>query len=291
MKNHFSFQNPILREMRMHHYVKNFLIFAAMVCNGSMLNAKHIISCLWGFAAFCAASSAVYFINDLCDREKDRLHPTKSKRPIAAGQISTSCACVCIVLLIGISIASNIAVFSIVSSLLLACYFLLNLGYSFGLKNIPLLDITILVSGFLFRVVYGAIICDIAVSDWLYLTVISLSFFLAMGKRRNELRAYRDGTTREVLKYYSPAFLDKAIYLFLGLTNVFYALWAKDKSSVVVGSHFIWTVPLILLITLRYCMVIEGESDGDPIEVLFHDKTLVALCAAFILIFIAMLYL
>lgn len=291
MRKILSILNSILREMRVHHYVKNILIFAALVCSGNMLDICHIAACLWGGAAFCAASSAIYFINDLCDREKDRLHPTKSKRPIASGQISTFCAQICIVLLIVVSIACNSAVYSEVSSLLLAGYFFMNLGYSLGLKNIPLLDTTILVSGFLIRVVYGAIICNIVVSDWLYLTVISLSFFLAFGKRRNELRTYHDATTREVLRHYPPAFLDRSMYLFLGLSNVFYALWAKDKSSVDIGSHFIWTVPLVLLITLRYCMTIEGESDGDPVEVLFHDRILIILCVAFLLVFIAMLYL
>ena len=103
----------------------------------------------------------------------------------------------------------------------------MNIGYSFGLKDVPMIDITILAAGFLVRVMYGAAVTGSAVSDWLNLTVISVAIYCALGKRRNELKRTGSGT-RTVLKNYSPEFLDKNMYLCLALANVFYALWSTD---------------------------------------------------------------
>lgn len=279
-----------LREMRMHHYVKNGLLFVAVVCSGQMTNLSLIIRCLWGFGAFCAIASAVYFLNDIRDLEKDRLHPTKCRRPIASGQIPIDSAWLCTGVLCLLAFICNSRVFHPAATVLLLLYFILNLAYSFGLKNYPLVDVTILVSGFLIRVVYGAIICGISVSNWLYLTVIAVSFYLALGKRRNELTGQKGKDTRHVLQYYSESFLDKSMYMCLGLSNMFYALWTMDKAGTGTGGPIIWTVPLVLLISLKYSLTIEGESDADPVEVLLHDKFLLALCALFALYFVAILY-
>jgi hypothetical protein len=130
-------------------------------------------------------------------------------------------------------------------------------------------------------------VCSIEVSGWLYLTVISVSFYFSLGKRRNELVRQGDGQTRQVLKYYTKAFLDKNMYMFLGLANVFYALWAMENEN----KSVIWTVPLVLLICMRYSLDIEGDSDGDPVEVLVHDKVLIALCLVLGAAMMAILYL
>lgn len=285
-----SLLNAYLREMRVHHYVKNILLFVALVCSGQILELGQVVRCLWGFGAFCAIASAIYFLNDLRDFEKDRRHPVKCHRPIASGQISPKQARCCIIGLLLIAMLCNSRVFHLGASALLMLYFVLNLAYSFGLKNYPLVDVTILVSGFLIRVVYGAIICGISVSNWLYLTVIAVSFYLALGKRRNELTGQKGNDTRHVLQYYSESFLDKSMYMCLGLSNMFYALWTMDKAGTGAGSPIIWTVPLVLLISLKYSLTIEGESDADPVEVLLHDKFLLTLCALFTLYFVAILY-
>lgn len=277
--------------MRIHHYIKNLLVFAALAFSGQFFVWDKLFSAFMGFAAFCLVSSAVYIINDIRDREKDRNHPTKCKRPIASGDVPVKNAGILAIFLLVAATACNFVVFQILSSLLLLLYFAINLAYSFGLKNIPLLDITILVAGFLIRVIYGAVVTDIAISNWLYLTVIAVAFYFALGKRRNELRKV-GSETRKVLKSYPVNFLDKNMYMCLALANVFYALWSMSESTIAFyhNRYLVFTVPIVLLITMKYSMNVERESDGDPVEVLLHDKMLLGLCIAYLAVMFFILY-
>jgi 4-hydroxybenzoate polyprenyltransferase len=195
--------------------------------------------------------------------------------------------------LLVIAMVCNALTFHVTSTLLLVLYLILNLAYSFGLKNIPIVDITILVAGFLIRILYGAFVTGITISNWLYLTVIALSFYFALGKRRNELKHISDGETRQVLKAYPINFLDKNMGMCLTLANVFYALWSMDEKtkSFYNNDYLIFTVPIVLLITMKYSLDIEGESDGDPVEVLLHDKVLLALCVLYLAVMFMILYL
>lgn len=282
-----------LKLMRVHHYIKNFLVFVALACSGQLFNLEKLFSGLLAFVSFCMISSVVYIVNDIRDCEKDRNHPTKCERPIAAGTVSVREAQILASLLLIVTVICNIFTFNIVSSSLLVLYLLLNLAYSFGLKNIPLVDITILVAGFLIRIIYGAIVTGIAISNWLYLTVIALSFYFALGKRRNELKYIGSGETRQVLKSYPINFLDKNMVMCLALANVFYSLWSMNEEvrSFYNNDYLIFTVPIVLLITMRYSLDVEGESDGDPVEVLLHDKMLIVLCVLYSMIMFAILYL
>ena len=282
-----------IKLMRVHHYIKNFLVFAALICSGQLFQFEKFLSGLTGFLAFCMVSSVVYIINDIRDKDKDRKHPTKCKRPIAAGTVSVKGACILAAVLLAIAIVCNCVTFHIVSTSLLALYLVLNLAYSFGLKNIPIVDITILVSGFLIRILYGAVITQITVSNWLYLTVIAISFYFALGKRRNELKHISSGETRQVLKAYPVSFLDKSMSMCLTLANTFYALWSMDEKTIAFydNNYLVFTVPIVLLITMKYSMAVEGESDGDPVEVLLHDKILLTLCVVYVSVMFMILYL
>ena len=218
-----------LKLMRVHHYMKNLLVFAALVASGELFDASKLGAGVLGFVAFCATASAIYIINDIRDREKDRLHPTKCKRPIAAGTVSVQSARVLAVVLLIIAAIANAPVFHPAAAALLATYFLLNLAYSFGLKDVPIVDIAILAAGFVLRVIYGAILTEIVISNWLYLAVFALSFYLALGKRRGELLTVGKGSTRAVLKAYPLDFLNRSMNMCLTLANVFYALWSMDQ--------------------------------------------------------------
>lgn len=281
-----------LKVMRIRHYIKNGLIFAALACSGRLLEKERLFAGVMGFAAFCLISSVVYIINDIWDREKDARHPTKCNRPIASGAVSVTEAWGLTVILLVAAMGCNAVVFHVSSTVLLLCYLIMNLTYSFGLKNVPLLDITILTAGFLIRVMYGARVTGISVSNWLYLTVITLAFYFSLGKRRNELLHVGSGETRAVLEFYTPGFLDKTMYMCLGLANTFYALWCTDVRTTQFygGANLILTVPIILLITMRYSMDIEGNSDGDPVEVLLHDKWLLILCGIYLATMFFILY-
>ncbi len=266
-----------IRLARPTHAVKNLLVLLPLLCSGQLLEPNRLLSAIWGFLAFSLLSSSIYVINDIRDREKDRKNPTKCVRPIAAGEVQVPGAVgFCLMLLLlavgfGYLATGN----KLQSWLAFGAYFLLNLGYSFGLKNIPLLDVAILVSGYLLRMFYGGAITGIVLSKWLCLTVIAMSFYLGLGKRRGELTGKSDDV-RTVLKFYSHSFLDKNMYMCVTLTVLFYSLWTVDSLTVArVGSeNLIWTVPLVILICMKYSLDVEGDSNGDPVEVLLHDKIL-----------------
>ena len=280
-----------LKLMRPKHYIKNFLIFLPLLFSGKLLNLSNILITLGGVICFSLMASSIYIINDIKDKDKDRKHKTKCNRPIASGKISVKNAIIFMfILLILVTVLVIVMNLSILSIGFLALYFILNLAYSLGLKNIPLIDIIILVSGFVIRVLFGASILSITVSNWLYLTVIAISFYLGLGKRRNEIMK-TGSNTRKVLKYYTKEFLDKNMYMFLSMTIIFYSLWTTDVDIVSKSNNLlIWTVPLVIVICMRYSMNIEGESDGDPVEVIMHDKVIISLVFLYALSLITILY-
>lgn len=276
-----------LKLMRVKHYIKNLLVFAPLIFNGSLFDAEKLKSTLLGWLSFSLVASAIYIVNDIRDAEKDRRHPTKKERPIASGAVSVKHA-VCLFLVLGLGalginwLAGGMggAVFYLI------LYFLVNIFYSMGLKNEPILDIALLTSGFLIRVLYGSALTGIEVSYWLYLTVVSMAFYLVLGKRRNEFMQQSGNDTRHVLKYYTLPFLDKHMYMCLSLTIVFYTLWTMESGNRIL----VLTVPVVLLICMKYNLDVEGTSDGDPVEVLFGDKMLVLMCGLYGILLLSALY-
>lgn len=267
-----------IKLMRPKHYIKNLLIVLPLLFNGDFFDVKKLLLLFMGFISFSFVASSIYILNDIRDIEKDRLHPIKKNRPLASGNVSKKNAYIifCILLILVCSIVLYCKL-NIISIFLLLFYFCINILYSFGLKNIPLLDVVILVSGFFVRVLFGASILNISVSNWLYLTVISISFFFALGKRRNEI--IRNGSKgRNVLKKYNKDFLDKNMYMFLSMSIIFYSLWVSDKYLTFKNGNFlIWTVPIVIIIIMRYSMIIESDCDGDPVEVITKDKVIILL--------------
>lgn len=282
-----------LNLIRVKHYLKNGLIFLPLLFSGNLFDYSNLFTCIISFFIFSFTASIVYILNDIKDCEKDKLHKTKKNRPIASGAISLKEAILLILfLLILIICLLLIANINFKSILLLIIYFIINFGYSFGLKNIPILDITILTAGFVIRVLFGGAIVNIAVSNWLLLTVFSMAFYLALGKRRNEIKMINKDETRIVLKYYNIEFLDKFMYVTLSMAIVFYSLWSVD--AVVINrlsKNLVWSVPFMILICMRYSMIIETDSDGDPVEVVMKDKVLLSLICVYILFLFLLLYL
>lgn len=281
----------IIKLMRLHHGIKSILVFLPIIFSGRLFELPLLLSVLAGFLSFVLLSSSVYCINDVFDREKDRLHPTKKNRPVASGAVSVRAALILAVCLIVLSVLIDRLVSKNLMSLpILLLYLGLNLSYSAGLKEIPMVDIVILVSGFLLRVLYGSVISDIPVSNWLYLTVISMSFYLGLGKRRNEY-ARSGESTRKVLKHYTYEFLDKNMYISNALTLIFYSLWCTASELSGKGSgRLVWTVPLVMLISMKYSLNVEASSDGDPVEVLIHDRSLMVLSGVYAVVMFLLLY-
>lgn len=277
-----------LKLIRVKHYLKNFLVFLPAIFSGTLFNQGILFKALIMFLSFSFVASIIYVINDLKDVENDKKHPIKKNRPIASGKVSKKAAIITILILL---ILTFILLYCIhllfdFSTLILLIYFFMNICYSFGLKNVPLVDITILALGFVLRVVYGGIGLDIELSNWLFLTVLSVSFYMALGKRRNEL--LKNGkSSRKALSNYNKNFLDKSMYMFLSLTIVFYSLWAI---SVFNNSFFKYSVILIIVILLKYCMDVESDNFGDPIDVITHDNILMILGVIYVLFVLIIFY-
>lgn len=282
-----------IRLIRPKHWIKNLLVLLPLLCSGQFLNTARLVPCIWAFFAFSLLASSIYIINDIRDRENDRKNPSKLSRPIASGAVSVSSAMLLFIAVLALALvcsglANGARIFCWVVFL---SYFLLNLIYSFGGKNVPLLDIAILVSGFLLRVIYGGMVTGIPLSHWLCLTVTAASFYLSLGKRRGELLKNPDNP-RPVLRYYSRDFLEKNMYMSVALSIVFYALWTVDASNVsrFGSTALVWTVPLVILIFMRYSLIVEDKTDGDPVEVILKDPPLLALGCLLGLIVLGLIY-
>lgn len=268
--------------IRAKHWIKNFLIFLPLVCSG-LLTLKNTLLCIGAFFAFSFASSFIYIINDIKDIEKDKLHPRKKNRPLASGKIKKTTALCIAALMIILSITINafiIKSFFNEAIIILFLYIIINILYSFGLKDIAILDIVLLTAGFVIRVYYGASIINVEVSNWLFLTIMSASLFLGLGKRKKELINNKE--SRKVLTEYNEAFLDKFQYLSLALVIVFYSLWSIEQDI----KYLSCTYSLLILIFMKYSLNIEKNDEGDPTTILYQDKLLFLLCIIYSIVMV-----
>lgn len=276
-----------LRLMRVHHWVKNLLIFFPAVFSKNLLNPGYMATSLYGFFCFSLLCSIVYIINDINDIEKDALHSTKRLRPLPSGAITKKQAFLLLFLLAALEALLLIPLIQkgrFLSLGILGGYLLINLFYSRGGKKVPILDILLLAMGYVLRLYFGSSLTGIQLSSWMTLTIMAAAFYLVLGKRRNE--TLRETSTRPVLAGYTPAFLDKSMYLTLTMALVFYSLWCKDM-----GELLILSIPLLLSICFKYNLTLEKGGDGDPISMIFRDKVLLALVAVFLLYVLVCLYL
>lgn len=283
-----------LKELRVTHYLKNFVLFLPLFFNGSLFNVLYWKNLILGFVAFSATASVIYLINDIQDKEKDARHPVKRYRPIASGEISIFAAYIAVVALTVVAMGVSIVLFLDVQNsygtlIILLVYFAINIGYSvFGWKNIPVWDVVLLASGYYLRLLYGAVITGITLSEWLSLVVITGSFFMGFGKRRNELKEI-ENETRGVLKRYSYAFCNNCVYCCMTLVIVFFSFWCLEKN--VNGRSFVLLIPLFIIWCFKYVYNLESEqSDGDPMNLLLNDKGLIIYSGIMMLVFVAFLY-
>ena len=285
-----------LKLIRVKHWLKNGLVFLPLFFSMNLCNIQYLSLCFLAFVIFSLSSSVVYVLNDMADVEKDKLHPIKKKRPLASGAISMAQAkivivilCILIAFMMGLLYWNDPNFFIILIPIV---YIILNLLYSKWLKHISIIDVVILVSGFVLRVMYGGVVVDVVVSKYLYLMIIFGSFYLGFGKRRNEM--IKNGKkSRKVLEAYNQAFLDKNMYVCLALAIVSYSLWCVDPMTIARTGHdyLFWTIPILMVILQLYSLNIEGSSHGDPIEVVLSDKRLLVVIVLYIFVMTGLLYL
>jgi 4-hydroxybenzoate polyprenyltransferase len=271
------------------HWLKNGLIFVPLLYANNITQLSLLISAIQCFAAFCLLTSAVYIVNDIIDAAKDRRHPIKKNRPIAAGRVAVNRALFIAVFLYAISFTLTVVGYGNYQVMLFALlYALLNLAYSLLLKHYAILDCFCIAAGFVLRIFAGGAASNSAISEWLFLTMVAVSLFMAFGKRRGEMVQVAANTaTRKVLASYNVQFLDGMIFVCAGLSVVFYALW-----SMLNRPAMIYTVPLVIFIVCKYLLTVHGEtSHGDPTAIILSDKGLLLAVGIFGLLSVALLYL
>lgn len=278
--------------LRPKHWLKNILVLFPVVFGGELFSNGHSAwASVLGLVAFSFAASGVYVINDLRDVERDRANPLKAHRPIASGAVPVGFAIPLAAVLFAAACALSLLALpgGIDALACLAVYVGMNVLYSMGLKHVPIVDIAILAAGYFLRVLYGSLLTGIDISTWLYLTIISLSFYLGLGKRKGELDVSEGREVREVVSKYPAEFLSSNMNVFFTLGLVFYSLWATNASTSM-ESPMELTIPLVFLVCLRYSYLLGRERHGDPVEVLFSDKALLGLLAVFCIAVVAIVY-
>lgn len=257
--------------LRPRQWAKNVFVLAPLVFAGKLFEPHATLSAVAAMLAFCALSSSVYLLNDVRDREADRLHPTKKNRPIAAGEIAPSTALAAAAVLGAVSLAASFALSRSFGAVALA-YAVSNLAYSLGLKRVVILDVMIVASGFLLRAWGGALVLPVAISHWLILCTGLLALFLGFVKRRQEISSLDGGAaTRPILREYSLPFLDQMISIVTGATVVAYALYAfsPEVAEKLGTQHLGLTIPFVLFGIFRYLYLVHQKGEGENPTALF----------------------
>jgi 4-hydroxybenzoate polyprenyltransferase len=268
----------LVRSLRPVQWLKNGFVLAPIVFSGRVDDPDAWVRSLVAVAAFCAASSATYLLNDVLDREADRLHPSKRSRPIAAGEVSVATALTTAALLVVAAAAAAIALGGWFPAIL-GGYLILTVLYSAFLKELVFVDVLVVAAGFVLRVVGGAVAIDVPISRWLLLCTYLLALYLALGKRRAELALLGEdaGNHRVVLGHYTLPLVDQAISVVLGATVLAYTLYtvAPDTVAKVGSEGLMATVPVVLYGLFRYLYLLHRhELGGSPARVLITDRPL-----------------
>jgi len=294
--------------MRPRQWTKNLALFVGLVFAQQLFTLTSFERAGLAFAAFCLASSFIYLLNDLLDLENDRQHPTKRNRPLAAGDLPVTWAVVAMgVLLLGSAgltgliftipiqvkpdIFANLGGANLLFTTTLVSYLLLMVLYSVRLKHIVLLDVFIIASGFVLRILAGAVVVPVSISPWLYLVTILLSLFLALNKRRHELVLLEERASnhRQILKEYSLPMLDQMITIVTAATFMSYSLYTFQGPT---GNHrLMLTIPLVLYGMFRYLYLVHMRMEGgSPDEVLLRDRHMLGTVVLCVTIIIVVLY-
>jgi len=264
----------LLITMRPKQWTKNLFIFAALLFDLKLFDLTYAVRTVLAFVLFCILSGSVYLINDLTDIEKDRQHPVKRNRPLASGKLKRSWAVTAAVVVPPITLSLCFLLQPLFGLIALA-YFVIQLLYSFGLKNVVILDVLIIAAGFVLRVAAGSAVAEAQrFSPWIYVCITLLALFLALGKRRNELTLLDANALehRKVLQEYSPELLDEMIALVTSSTVIAYSLYTFSAENLPANKAMMLTIPFVLYSIFRYLYLIhEKNLGGSPEEILIRD--------------------
>jgi len=283
----------VLRSMRPRQWTKNVLVFIAPAAAGKLGSVATDLRAVAAFAVFCGLSGAVYVVNDLADVERDRLHPLKRNRPIASGALGAFPArALAAFLLLG----GLVAAWALGRGFLLSVlgYLVLNLAYTFRLKDVVILDVLAIAIGFVLRAVSGALAIQVVFSDWLLVCTILLALFLALAKRRHELVMLGDAAGhRRALAEYSPYLLDQMIAVVTASCLTAYAFYTLAPETVEKyrTDRLAFTIPFVIYGIFRYLYLVHRkEQGGSPSDLLLADRPLLVAVAAWAVAVVAIVY-
>ena len=274
----------LVRLMRPHQWVKNAFVFTGLLFGHAWHDPNLVTQAVIAFMAFCLVSSTIYIINDIVDMEQDRHHPKKSRRPLASGQISVAAAIVFAAVLGALGFGLAYGASEIVAIILVA-YALMNVAYSLRLKHVVILDIFIIATGFMLRILAGTLGVGIPPSQWLLLCGMMVTLFLGFTKRRAEIMALAEDKAahRKVLAHYSPVLLDKMIGITAAGLIMSYSLYTMNPDTIRIHgtSNLIYTVPFVMYGVFRYIYLLHHQSrGGDTAHDLVRDPHLfIVVCA------------
>lgn len=274
----------LVRLMRPHQWLKNVFVFAGLMFSQAWGDGPLVGGIVLTFAAFCCISSAVYILNDWRDRSSDALHPVKFKRPLASGAVSVPVALSLagVLFIAGGLLAAN----NRVLLLLLGIYVVLNLAYSWGLKHVPVVDVSIIATGFMLRLLAGTLAVGIPPSRWLLLTGLFIALFLGFSKRKAE--SFHDADRqRAVMEGYPASLLDTFMATTMTATILTYSLYATSpESQMQHGERLVYTVPVVIFGLLRYAFQVHQGRGEDVSRDLLRDPWIILALGAWLLIFL-----
>ncbi len=273
----------LVRSLRPAQWTKNLFVFAGLIFGERLLDPAAVALALGAFVVFCLLSGVVYLVNDILDREADRRHPLKSRRPIASGALAVSTAAAAAAVLAAAGVAGAFWIGRGLGAVALMYLSLFGL-YSRWLKHVVILDALTIALGFVLRAIGGAVAVDVPVSHWLLLLMLLLAMFLALSKRRAELLSLAEDASghRRILAEYSPYLLDQMIGVVTASTLVAYAFYTVSAETVAKfgTDRLIYTVPFPLYGIFRYLYLVHRrDGGGNPSELLLTDRPLL-LCVA-----------
>ncbi len=283
-----------IKLLRPKDWAKNLFLFVPLFFAGDLFDWSKILLVAVGVFCFCCVASSIYIINDYRDREDDRKHPVKKFRPLASGVVSPTIALVmfAVLLLAGLVLAFYL---DIPFAFLLAAYFVMNMGYSFGLKNVSILDIFIVAIGFAIRVKAGGVLADVDVTTWLNMMVFLLALFMAIGKRRDDVLLSESSGMhmRKVMKGYTVEFLNSLLALVSGIIIVAYFMYTLSDRMIAKHqtARLFYTGVFVMAGIMRYLQIIFVQKDaGSPTKILFKDRFIQIVIILWIISFYFILY-
>lgn len=287
-----------IKLIRPQQWVKNLFVFLPMFFSGNFVCVELWADALAVFFCFSFVASAVYCLNDIRDIEADRQHPVKRERPVASGDVSVSSAYVVMTVLVAAAVGCSWWIFGSRGSVpvIIGGYFLLNVAYCLRLKHIAVVDVFIVASGFVLRVIAGGNACDIWVSPWLICMTFLLALFLAFAKRRDDVVIMEQSgvIARKNIVRYNSGFLDQTLGIIAAVTMMCYIIYTVSPEVVArLGNEYVYiTAVFVLAGLLRYLQVtIVDRRSGSPTAILLNDRVIQVTIVGWLLTFIAIIYL